>query len=179
MGAYSSWALLALTHHFIVQVAAWESGVIPHHWWFYDYAVLGDDIVIANPKVAKRYIEIIHLLGVECGLHKSLLSPQGTALEFAKRTWYKGHDVSPISVKELVSALYSFPNLIAFGHKYQLSIATLLKVAGFGYKVLGGLNKPLSSLNFIVRNVILMYSLPAMSETGFFLHAKSLTLLNS
>jgi len=26
MGALSSWAMLAITHHFIVQIAAWESG---------------------------------------------------------------------------------------------------------------------------------------------------------
>jgi len=29
MGAYSSWAMLALTHHFLVQVSAWRAGVVP------------------------------------------------------------------------------------------------------------------------------------------------------
>jgi len=46
MGALSSWAMLALTHHFIVQCSAWISGITPKTVLFKDYAVLGDDIVI-------------------------------------------------------------------------------------------------------------------------------------
>lgn len=29
MGALSSWAMLAFVHHFIVQAAAWRSGIVP------------------------------------------------------------------------------------------------------------------------------------------------------
>jgi hypothetical protein len=46
MGALSSWAMLALTHHFIVQCAAWQTGITPKTALFDEYAVLGDDIVI-------------------------------------------------------------------------------------------------------------------------------------
>lgn len=53
MGALSSWGMLALTHHFIVQVAANRLGTFPDG--FKDYAVLGDDIVIANKAVANVY----------------------------------------------------------------------------------------------------------------------------
>jgi len=52
MGALSSWGMLALTHHVIVQVAAARVGFDKT---FTDYAILGDDIVVANQSVAKAY----------------------------------------------------------------------------------------------------------------------------
>lgn len=155
MGALSSWAMLALTHHFIVQVAAWQSGSALPGAWFKDYAVLGDDIVIFNAATAKKYHKLITSLGVECNLAKSVISPKGLALEFAKKTFIKGGiDVSPIPFKELYASLDSVPSLVEFGRKYHLSLAQLLKTAGFGYKVLGGLSKPLNKLNIKIQYVI-------------------------
>ena len=82
MGAYSSWAMFALSHHVIVQYAASLNGLIP----FTDYAILGDDIVIGNPEVAKTYREIIKSLGMEVSDSKS---HEGLhLLEFTKRFWY-------------------------------------------------------------------------------------------
>jgi hypothetical protein len=104
MGALSSWAMLALIHHFIVQVAAWEVG-FPQDRLFKDYAVLGDDLVIANHRVARRYLQLLKELGVECGLHKSILSKKGIGLEFAKSTFIDKHNVSPISLDELVVSI--------------------------------------------------------------------------
>jgi len=104
MGALSSWAMLAVTHHFIVQVAAWEVGYNTNQL-FKDYAILGDDIVIANWKVAKRYLQILKDIGVECGLHKSILSHKGKGLEFAKTTFIDSQNVSPISIDELSVSL--------------------------------------------------------------------------
>jgi len=104
MGALSSWAMLALIHHFIVQVAAWEVG-FPQDKLFKDYAVLGDDLVIANHRVARRYLQLLKELGVECGLHKSILSKKGIGLEFAKSTFIDKHNVSPISLDELVVSI--------------------------------------------------------------------------
>jgi hypothetical protein len=161
MGAYSSWAMLALTHHFIVQVAAWISCTVPRGTMYKNYAVLGDDIVIGDSSVANTYLDIISKIGVKCGLHKSLLSPRGSALEFAKRTWVNNNDVSPVSIREVVSSMSSIQSLVALGHKYNMPLPKLLKVAGFGYKVLGGLNKPFYKLNMVVRNTILSLILPA------------------
>jgi hypothetical protein len=79
MGAYSSWAMLALTHHVIVRCAALNSGI--QH--FADYAILGDDIVIANKLVADEYLKLMGLLGVSINLNKSLISTEFA--EFAKR----------------------------------------------------------------------------------------------
>lgn len=67
---------------------------------FADYAILGDDIVIYNSHVAKRYHSLILSIGVECNLSKSILSPKGIGLEFAKRTFFHGDNVSPSPLKE-------------------------------------------------------------------------------
>jgi hypothetical protein len=91
MGALSSWAMLAMTHHAIVQFAAYRVG-----WrsWFTDYAVLGDDIVIANSVVAIEYVKIMKEIGVDIGFHKSVIS-NNLSLEFAKRFFYRGKEVTP------------------------------------------------------------------------------------
>jgi hypothetical protein len=178
MGAYSSWAMLALTHHFIVQVAAWKACVTPIGTLFKEYAVLGDDVVIGNSAVKDQYLLIIKKIGVECGLHKSLLSPSGTALEFAKRTWHLGIDVSPITIKDLGAALLSVPNLVSFMRHHHVPLPKALAIAGFGYKVIGGLNKPFHKLNQLVRNLILTTLLPTdiNEDTSNLFGRSSLTL---
>jgi len=99
IGALSSWAMLAFTHHIIVQVAAYRSG-----WkgWFPLYALLGDDIVILTKGVADEYLSIMRYLGVPINLGKSISSDKGL-LEFAKRV-VSPHvgDLSGISGRELL-----------------------------------------------------------------------------
>jgi len=85
MGAYSSWAMLAFTHHIVVQLAALRSGWVG---WFPFYAVIGDDIVIADRGVADHYLSIMRTFGVGISSHKSIVSEAGL-LEFAKR-WFSG-----------------------------------------------------------------------------------------
>jgi len=80
MGAYSSWAAFSLNHHFTVQWAAHRAGVKTP---FLDYRLLGDDIVIRNDDVAKHYLELMDLLGVEISSAKTLVSEN--SFEFAKR----------------------------------------------------------------------------------------------
>ncbi|WAK72409.1 MAG: RNA-dependent RNA polymerase [Bremia lactucae associated mitovirus 1] len=103
MGALSSWGMLALTHHTIVQIAARRTG-----WndWFGDYAVLGDDVVIANTQVASAYLTLMKDLGVEINLHKSLVSEKGVA-EFAKKLLDSKHDYSPLGPKSLFEFIKS------------------------------------------------------------------------
>lgn len=164
MGALSSWAMLALTHHFIVQYCAWSVGVVKVGEWFTEYAVLGDDLVISNKVVAQKYISVMKVLGVGIGLHKSLLSTHGIALEFAKRTFYKGVDVSPVSLLE-IQAAFSQPAAIAsFARKYATPLPRLVKALGFGFRVLGSLNKPLGKLNSKLRLVILALNMPVTVE---------------
>lgn len=92
MGAYSSWAMLALVHHAIVQFAAKRANVVG---WFDLYAVLGDDVVIGNRAVADEYTKVMEAIGVNIGFHKSIIS-KNRSLEFAKRFFYKGEEVTPL-----------------------------------------------------------------------------------
>lgn len=133
MGALSSWAMLAYTHHFIVQAAAWTVGR-PQNEVFRSYAVLGDDIVIWDKQVADSYLRIITRLGVEVGLAKSILSPLGLALEFAKRTIYKGVNVSPIPFKEYESAISYSASWLEFSRKYSIPYLTQCRILGVGYR---------------------------------------------
>lgn len=106
MGAYSSWGMLALTHHLIVQLAAHRAGVmkgkISLRNWFSDYELLGDDVVIFNEDVAKHYLIIMESLGVPINQTKSVIASNAT-FEFAKVTGHKGHFVSALSWKAFMS----------------------------------------------------------------------------
>lgn len=175
MGAYSSWGMLALTHHFIVQASAWMAGVVPIGTWFEDYALLGDDLVIANKRVADQYLIILKDLGMEVNLSKSLLSPAGTCLEFAKRTifvypsglWV---DISPVPVKEMAASQGLLPALVQFGIKYQLATPQLLQAFGFGWRNISWLSKPLGKLSAQIRTIVLGIHIPKSAEDlfGFF-----------
>lgn len=97
LGYYGSWSLFALSHHYIVWLAAWR--VQPKRASpFRDYALLGDDILIADEEVAREYSKILEQLDVSISLPKSIIYRNGT-MEFAKRYWTKSMsvDLSPIS----------------------------------------------------------------------------------
>lgn len=84
MGAYSSWAVFALSHHIIVRTAALKVGKP----YYTNYALLGDDIVIGNDAVAAEYKKLIQSLGVQISDSKSHVSED--TYEFAKR-WVKAN----------------------------------------------------------------------------------------
>jgi len=130
MGALSSWVMLALTHHFIVQMAA--NNVRPECDWYEGYAVLGDDLVIIDTDVADEYLRLMDgVYGVKINLAKSLVSTLGVTLEFAKRYILKGQDCTPRSFKELAESQLNISVWLEMGRKYALSHATLLNLAGF------------------------------------------------
>jgi hypothetical protein len=120
MGAYSSWAMLALAHHVLVQVAALRAGKLR----FTSYAVLGDDIVIADDAVAAEYLAIMQYLGVSINLSKSLQSSR--FLEFAKR-WVgpNGVEISPIGPGLLLRLIRNKFYLAAlFAEMFRLGLVT-------------------------------------------------------
>ena len=83
LGYYASWPLFSLSHHMVVWLAA--ERVYPVSGKFKAYATLGDDVVIADSRVAKEYQEeILSKLEVKISTSKSLISNSG-AFEFAKR----------------------------------------------------------------------------------------------
>lgn len=110
MGAYSSWPMLALTHHVIVKYAAIKAEI---KYDFRNYAVLGDDIVIAEDNVAREYLKIMTDLGIEINLTKSLQS--NLFCEFAKRWVGPTVDITPIG-----------PGLILNACRNKFAIAALI-----------------------------------------------------
>ncbi|OMP12970.1 RNA-dependent RNA polymerase, mitoviral [Corchorus olitorius] len=60
LGYYSSWPLFALSHHLVVWVAAEQAYPGKR---FDKYAVLGDDVIIADDRVNDAYSRLIHRFG--------------------------------------------------------------------------------------------------------------------
>jgi len=114
MGLLSSWAIFSLTHHAIVEYAAFKEGFPA----FRDYYMLGDDVVILDTKVADRYLKLMKEIGVEISMPKSFVSlakDQNHISEFAKRIMINGVDLSPIPTKLLSEAMediFMFPSFI-------------------------------------------------------------------
>jgi hypothetical protein len=103
MGFKSSFDMLALTHHVIIHAAATLAGIVN----FTDYAVLGDDSVIANAEVVRYYRLIMDELGVNISVKKSVSpgTPGITGAEFAKRLFVNGVEITPIPVHLLANAI--------------------------------------------------------------------------
>lgn len=137
MGALSSWAMLALTHHFLVNCAAWQAG-LDSSKLFSSYAILGDDIAIWNKSVSLQYQTIMDQLGVKLGIAKSVISPDGLGIEFAKKTLYKGEDVSPFPLQEARASHDSVSSVKELQRKYNLSDLSMIRWLGYGYKVRPG-----------------------------------------
>jgi hypothetical protein len=102
MGALSSWAMLAITHHMVMQYCSRIEYPIGSRLrgWEDRYEVLGDDIVIFDPRLASRYLKVLAALGVPVNESKSvvtLVSSSHKVVEFAKRTSVDGVDCSPLS----------------------------------------------------------------------------------
>lgn len=84
--------MLALTNHAVVRIAAVKCGI--HN--FTDYLVLGDDIVIANERVAVEYRRLIVGMGVSISEHKSILPSALAGAEFASKLMTNEANYSPL-----------------------------------------------------------------------------------
>lgn len=114
--------MLALTHHVMVNVAARRVGKTN----FKAYALLGDDLVIADRAVADAYLVIAKDLGIEINLFKSLVSETAVS-EFAKRLFSESGDLSPLPPKlvlSLLRGLRNLPNVIRDMVSRGLSVQT-------------------------------------------------------
>jgi hypothetical protein len=107
MGTYSSWSVFTLTHHLVVYYCAQLCG----YKNFDQYIILGDDIVIKNDKVAKKYIEIIKGLGVELSEQKTHVSKN--TYEFAKRwiQWDKNREITGLPLGGILRNINN-PNIV-------------------------------------------------------------------
>jgi len=108
MGALSSWGMLAVCHHLIVQLAYQHTIGKGHNFlnysnhWYDNYELLGDDIVIFDEKVSIAYLNLMRNFGVEINLKKSVCA-NNASFEFAKVTYSQGSIVSAISWKMFIS----------------------------------------------------------------------------
>lgn len=134
LGYYSSWPVFTLTHHMLVWVCAWE--VYPGKV-FTDYAILGDDIVIADRRVAEEYEERMVACQAVISREKSLTSSKG-ACEFAKKFIINNHlkdrrDVSPLSLP-LIRMTYGYVSPFVF-KTLGCSVRATFRLRGGGYRV--------------------------------------------
>lgn len=160
MGALSSWAMLAFTHHAIVQWAAARSIYKDKQEWFTDYAVLGDDIVIGHAEVAREYRAVLDELGVPISAHKSLVAARRPVCEFAKRFFIGTKDASGVPWPEALLAPRVFAVLMDLTRHYKPKLGVLFHFLGYGYRVRGSLTKPFFKVGSRVRNVLLSLYAP-------------------
>lgn len=102
---------------------------------FTRYAVLGEDVVIADSKVAEHYVRGLENLGVSISWSKSLISETGCA-EFSKRfrihALKKRKDLSPISVKSVMNTHHPY-GLFGVLMKYpKIRFSTYCRLGGAG-----------------------------------------------
>lgn len=132
LGYHSSWPLFALTHHLLVW---WCAEQVYPMQRFTRYAVLGEDVVIADSKVAEHYVRGLENLGVSISWSKSLISETGCA-EFSKRfrihALKKRKDLSPISVKSVMNTHHPY-GLFGVLMKYPIiRFSTYCRLGGAG-----------------------------------------------
>jgi len=169
MGAYSSWAAFALTHHALVQRAARRAGATG--WWM-NYQLLGDDVVfwgddVLSERVSNEYLSLVKYLGVEINLSKSLISSNGT-FEFAKNLVTGGVPLTPFHLKEWKAGLSTPANFTALikllrERKMEISplraVLTWFHVKGLVVHSVRGLVKPFGSWpRHVAHLVVLLFS---------------------
>jgi hypothetical protein len=114
MGAYSSWPVMALTHHILVQVSALRAGLIStkRPIPFSGYVLLGDDLRIDHDSVASEYLKLLDQLAMPFSPDKTHVSQHG--FEFAKRWYAFNTEVTGFSCSGLLSVWKRYPLLMNF-----------------------------------------------------------------
>lgn len=179
MGAYSSWAMLALVHHCMVQYSAWKAGC---RGWFSGYAVLGDDLVIGDFQVAHQYVTLCSTIGVEVNLAKSIIS-DNLSLEFAKRFFYKGVEVTPLPLLAIALGwlgVRDIPEIVAQVKSRTgrtLSFYIIGRYIALGFRACSGLgSRLLRSMTRKQRAMVLLLLRPgALYGVSSILHWYTLT----
>jgi len=105
MGAYSSFAVFAFSHHFLVFLASKRLG---KKWKRTRYMMIGDDIVIADDHLAWEYQRILIEYGIPFNHEKTHVSDVG--FEFAKQIRIHDVNVSPFPISALLTRTNSTIN---------------------------------------------------------------------
>lgn len=80
-------------------------------WRTTKYSLLGDDICISDQRVADAYMSLLSSLGVEYSKEKTIRSLH--LIEFAKRLFYKGNEITPFPVSSIKESIKSYYVLTA------------------------------------------------------------------
>lgn len=165
MGALSSWVMLALTHHFIVQLAAWRCN---YRKWFTEYLILGDDIVIFDKDVAYQYCIIMEDLGLWINPLKTLLSENGS-FEFAKRFVYKSEIVHIVAFPELDASMLSLDALVTMLNRFSgiSKLSTIFNILGYGYKAMSRLSGKISKMSLRMKLALVWITKPLNTKWSF------------
>lgn len=83
LGCLPSFMVLSLTHNLFIESLALSEG-----FGHSPYCILGDDIVILNKRLRKKYIAELSNRGIPLSLHKSF---EGNLTEFAGKTYIRNH----------------------------------------------------------------------------------------
>jgi hypothetical protein len=158
MGLYSSWAAFAVTHHFTLRHLCEVAGISYDH-----YVILGDDLVIANRRLAELYSDYTQSLGVVISHAKSVTADELggiSAAEFAKQLLREGKDLTPMPaplIKELYNPYPSGSGLVQFldwWSAHRLLAVTYskeaLQVSPQAAKLLSGLPKTTQELACLI-----------------------------
>jgi hypothetical protein len=138
MGAYSSWASFAVAHHFVVYSCIRDLGL---QWDEVPYCLLGDDIVIGHKLVAELYLLRIRELGVDVSPLKTHRSSR--FLEFAKRLFWNGYEITPFPISGLKSV----------DNRSYLLASFLMEVQNKGWSHVGGVPVAVDSYYSMVRHL--------------------------
>jgi len=104
MGLYGSFSLFGLTHNLLVKHLGADKD---------EYRIVGDDLIISNETVAKKYLQVMRMIGVPISHHKCIMDT--LYAEFA------GFLVTPNSVIKPVK----FPNSLVDPYAYVHIVKTL------------------------------------------------------
>jgi len=149
LGAYSSWAMLALTHHVLCRYALKRIG-LERDSLNPSFAIVGDDNCLRGSEFASSYHEImVGLCDVQVsplkGFSPDMLSGKNpleghidSVAEFCKRVFYGGSEVTTVSPSTIKMALeypMDFPVIISDCNKRGVSLtlekASLLLWLGY------------------------------------------------
>jgi hypothetical protein len=100
MGAWSSFPLLGVIHHCIVQWAAFDAGKFP----LSEYAVVGDDLIIFDHQdelISHQYLRICQYFGIPISKTKTYRSDR--FFNFISRSFLNGDEVTPVSIRHELS----------------------------------------------------------------------------
>jgi len=172
MGSKSNWAMLAFTHHLIVQRAAEIEKVTD----FTSYRICGDDVVINSSKVAERYRKLMEYYGLTINEQKSIMHAQGLtpAAEFCKRIFVKGSEYTCLPTKLIAKTVMNgrlLPQLQneITSRNLELSGFTLFTWLGAlvdskSHSFLAMLNKLPMSITGLTKSIRLPSTCPPLSE---------------